>query len=112
MRFLNLCENGGHIMKWKIAEWICGGFKAERPDGEQIFVYRRLDWSPSRYRHAYNDYEFRWHGLAAGRLTTENTWRKCARVFYTLENPKTINEQDLLEIAGCILAKAASYESR
>lgn len=92
-------------MNWKIAGWICGGFKAERPDGEQVFIYRRLDWSPSQHMCDYNSYEFRWHGLNAGRLTTENTWRKRARVLYMLENPKTINEQDLLEIAGCILAR-------
>ncbi|MBU2575153.1 MAG: hypothetical protein KKH28_13860 [Elusimicrobia bacterium] len=92
-------------MSWKIAEWICGGFKAERPDGELVFVYKRLDWSPSRYMRAYSAYEFRWHGLAAGRLTTENTWQKRAQVLYTLDNPRIINEVDLLEIAG-LVAKA------
>ena len=86
-------------MEWRIKEWMCGGFKAVRPDGEKVYIYRRLAWEPSRYAERASSYEFRWHGLSAGRLTTESTWRRRLKLLFTLEGPGSINEQDLLEIS-------------
>jgi len=86
-------------MKWQIMEWICGGFKAVRPDGEKVFVYHRLAWEPSHYDEKPAFYEFHWHGLTAGRLTTESTWRQRLKLLFTLDTSQTINEQDLLDIS-------------
>ena len=86
-------------MGWQIQGWTCGGFRAVRSDGEKIFIYRRLAWEPARYAQKASSYEFRWHGLAAGRLTTEGVWRQRLRLLFTLEGPGAVNEQDLLEIS-------------
>ena len=93
-------------MGWQIQKWICGGFRAVRPDGEKVFIYRKLAWEPARYAENASAYEFRWHGLAAGRLTTENTWRRSLNLIFTLEKPGAINEQDLLEISLQLAGKA------
>ncbi len=86
-------------MGWQIKNWMCGGFRAVRPDGEKIFIYRRLAWDSAGYAQSASSYEFRWHGLPAGRLTAETTWRKSIKLLFTLEKPGAINEQDLLEIS-------------
>ncbi|MFA6434936.1 MAG: hypothetical protein WCW52_09595 [Elusimicrobiales bacterium] len=91
-------------MEWQIQKWICGGFKAVRPDGEKIFIYRKLAWEPARYAEKISSYEFRWHGLTAGRLTAENSWRKRLKLLFTLDAPSAINEQDLLEISRQLTA--------
>ena len=86
-------------MAWQIKNWMCGGFRAVRLDGEKIFIYRRLAWDPAGCARSASSYEFRWHGLAAGRLTAESTWQKSIKLLFTLEKPGAINEQDLLEIS-------------
>ncbi|MEI7483016.1 MAG: hypothetical protein WCK75_11820 [Elusimicrobiota bacterium] len=86
-------------MGWQIKEWMCGGFRAVRPDGEKIFIYRRLAWDPARYEERASSYEFRWHGLSAGRLITDNTWKCRTKLLFTLAGQGVINEQDLLEIS-------------
>lgn len=92
-------------MGWKIANWICGGFRAMRQDGEIVFVYRRLDWSPSQYMRPYSAYEFRWRGVSAARLAADGTWLKRARFLYTPDGACVITGRDLVEIAG-LMAKA------
>lgn len=91
-------------MGWKIANWICGGFRAMRADGEMVFVYRRLDWSPSRYMRSYCAYEFRWRGIIAARLAADGIWLRRARLLYAPDGRPVINDQDLVEIAG-LMAK-------
>lgn len=86
-------------MRWQIKEWMCGGFRAIRPDGEKVFIYRRLAWNPARYADSASSYEFRWRGLAAGRLMAESAWKRRLKLLFTLEEPGAINEQDLLEIS-------------
>ncbi len=93
-------------MGWQIQKWMCGGFRAVRPDGEKIFIYRRLAWEPARYAERASSYEFRWHGLTAGRLTAETTWQKRIKLLFTLEGPGAINEQDLLEISQQLAGRA------
>lgn len=93
-------------MGWQTKEWMCGGFKAVRPDGEKVFIYRRLAWEPARYAEKASAYEFRWRGLSAGRLTAENTWRGSLKLLFTLDGPGAINEQDLLEISMQLAGKA------
>ena len=92
-------------MGWKIANWICGGFRATRTDGEMVFVYRRLDWSPSGYMRSYSAYEFRWRGISAARLASDGIWLRRARLLYAPDGQPVINDQDLVEIAG-LMAKA------
>jgi hypothetical protein len=108
-------------MGWQIKEWMCGGFQAVRPDGEKVFIYHRLAWEPARYEESASSYEFRWRGLTAGRLTTERTWRKRLKLFFTLSTEggpaglfggnteAAINEQDLLEISLQIADKQPGY---
>jgi hypothetical protein len=92
-------------MGWKIRSWICGGFQAVRPDGEKIYIYSRLSWEPAHYGENASSYEFRWHGRTAGRLTSENTWRRNLRLCCTLGAASSINEQDLLEISMLLADK-------
>jgi len=92
-------------------EWMCGGFKAVRPDGEKVFVYHRLAWEPARYDENAAFYEFRWHGLTAGRLTTESTWRKRLKLLFTLDTAETITEQDLLDISLQIAGRIRAVAS-
>jgi hypothetical protein len=84
---------------------MCDGFQAVRPDGEKVFVYRRLAWEPAHYEQSADTYEFRWHGIAAGRLTSENTWRRKLRLIFTLDTAGAISEQDLLEISMQIMGR-------
>ena len=96
-------------MGWQIKNWMCGGFRAVRPDGEKIFIYRRLAWNSAGYAQSASSYEFRWHGLAAGRLTTETTWQKRLHLLFTLEEPGAINEQDLLEISQLLIGRPGVF---
>jgi hypothetical protein len=98
-------------MIWQIREWICGGFRAVRPDGEKVFVYHRLAWEPANCDENSSFYEFRWHGLAAGRLTTENSWRRRLKLLFTLDTAATITEQDLLDISLQIAGRIRAVAS-
>ncbi len=86
-------------MGWQIKDRICGGFRAVRLDGEKIFIYRRLAWDAARCAQRDFTYEFRWRGLAAGRLTADTTWKRRLKLLFTLKEADAINEQDLLEIS-------------
>ena len=97
-------------MVWQITEWMCGGFRAVRRDGERIFIYRRLAWDPACCSQRASSYEFRWHGLAAGQLTAETSWRKQLKLLCTLEGPGAINEQDLLEISLLLAGRADVFQ--
>ena len=87
-------------MTWRLKEWMCGGFQAVRLDGEKIFIYRRLFWWPADYGRTAESYEFRWHGLSAGRLSSESTWSRDLKLTFTLDGSGMINEQDLLDISA------------
>ena len=86
-------------MAWQIKKWMCDGFQAVRFDGEKVFIYRRLAWEPAHYGQSAGSYEFRWHGLSAGRLVPESTWNRDLRLTFTLDSAGAINEQDLLDIS-------------
>ncbi len=96
---------------WQIKDWICGGFQAVRRDGEKVFIYHRPAWEPARYAEKMSSYEFRWHGLCAGRLTAENNWRGSLKLLFTLDTAGPINEQDLLDISLEIAGKPGAFQA-
>ena len=98
-------------MNWQIKEWVCGGFLAVRPDGEKVFIYHRLDWEPARYAEKAFSYEFRWHGLCAGRLSAENNWRRNLKLLFILDTAGAINEQDLLDISLKIAGRPTAFQA-
>jgi len=98
-------------MNWQITDWICGGFQAVRRDGEKVFIYHRFSWELARYAENTASYEFRWHGLCAGRLTAEDNWRRKLKLLFTLDTAAPINEQDLLDISLEIAGRPRAFQS-
>ena len=96
-------------MTWRLRKWMCGGFQAVRLDGERIFIYRRLFWEPAEHLRNADSYEFRWHGLSAGRLTSESAWNRRLKLTFMLDGSGKITEQDLLDISTQ-LARSGHYK--
>jgi len=91
----------GGLMCWNIRDWMCGGYRAEREDGEIVFIYRRPDWGTglSGLR-AY--YELRSRGEIVGRITSEGAWRPQVKAEWLAGADRPLNEADLMEIAAAI----------
>lgn len=90
----------GVLMIWTLKEWMCGGYEAVRLDGEKVFIYRKLSWEPADHPGSADSFEFRWHGMTAGRLTAGCAWKHELRLIFMLDDPAAINEQDLLDITA------------
>ncbi|OIO00141.1 MAG: hypothetical protein COX65_00435 [Elusimicrobia bacterium CG_4_10_14_0_2_um_filter_56_8] len=89
-------------MSWKLKEWTCGGYRAEREDGEIVFIYKRPPWGTGRCG-LRNFYELRSRGLLIGRITEENSWRPLVTAEWLAETDRLLNETDLLEITAALL---------
>jgi hypothetical protein len=88
-------------MSWKITDWMSGGFRAEREDGEMVFIYRRPDWGTGMAG-LKTFFELRSRGLLVGRLSAERSWRPQLRAEWLGEPNRPLNETDLLEIAAAL----------
>ena len=89
-------------MGWDIKDWLCG-YRAEREDGEMVFIYLRPQWGTgmsgiSRF------YELRCRGELIGRISSENSFKPVLRAEWLAVAGHPLNENDLLEIA-CALPR-------
>ncbi len=88
-------------MSWDIKNWMCGGYRAEREDGEIVFVYKRPNWGTGLCG-LKNFYELRNRGALVGRISSETSWRPLVRAEWLAETGRPLNENDLLEIAAAL----------
>lgn len=88
-------------MGWKLKDWICGGYRAEREDGELVFIYRRPSWGTGRCGMR-GFYELRNRGLLIGRISSENSWRPQIKAEWLAETDRSLNETDLLDITAAL----------
>lgn len=86
---------------WKIYGWMCGGFRAEREDGEMVFIYRRPSWGTGAAG-LKNFFELRSRGLLVGRISEETSWRPRVRAEWLAEADRPLSEADLLEITAAL----------
>ncbi len=86
---------------WKLTGWMGGGFRAEREDGETVFIYRRPDWGTGMAG-LRTFFELRSRGLLVGRISSENSWRPLVRAEWLAEAGRPLSEVDLLEIAAAL----------
>ncbi|MDA8132270.1 MAG: hypothetical protein M0011_12265 [Elusimicrobia bacterium] len=84
-------------MGWSIKDWLCG-YRAEREDGEMVFIYSRPAWGTgmSGIRRFY---ELRSRGELIGRISSESSLRPLVRAEWLAGPGHALNENDLLEIA-------------
>lgn len=88
-------------MTWTLKEWVCGGYRAEREDGELVFIYRRPAWGTGLAGlRAF--YELRSRGRLIGRISSETAWRPRVRAEWLAEADQSLNETDLLDITAAI----------
>jgi hypothetical protein len=80
---------------------MCGGYRAEREDGEMVFIYRRPSWGTGLCG-VRTYFELRSRGALVGRITAENSWRPQVLAQWLAESGRYLNETDLLEIAAAI----------
>jgi hypothetical protein len=103
-----LAQNGltfhkGGLMGWQLKDWMCGGYRATREDGEMVFIYRRPAWGTGMCGiRAY--FELRRQGLLIGRITAERSWQPQVKAEWLAESGLPVNETDLLEITAAINA--------
>ncbi|OGR81876.1 MAG: hypothetical protein A2X32_06585 [Elusimicrobia bacterium GWC2_64_44] len=88
-------------MSWKISDWMAGGFRAEREDGEMVFIYRRPSWGTG-LAGLKTFFELRSRGRLVGRISSEASWRPRVRAEWLAETDRPLNETDLLEIAEAL----------
>lgn len=88
-------------MGWELKEWICGGYRAVREDGELVFIYRRPSWGTGLSGLGVF-YELRSRGLLIGRISSETSWRPRIRAEWLAETDRPLNETDLLDITAAI----------
>lgn len=88
-------------MGWNIKGWMCGGYRAEREDGEIVFIYKRPNWGTGLCG-IKNFYELRSRGLLIGRISSETSWRPLLKAEWLAETDRPLNENDLLEIAAAL----------
>ncbi|HCC46716.1 MAG TPA: hypothetical protein DEQ38_01145 [Elusimicrobia bacterium] len=88
-------------MSWKIKDWVGGGFRAEREDGELVFIYKRPSWGTGMSG-LKNFYELRSRGLLVGRISSENSWRPQVKAEWLAETDRPVNETDLIEITAAL----------
>ncbi len=87
-------------MGWNIKGWLCG-YRAEREDGEMVFIYSRPAWGTGMCG-ARRFYELRWRGELVGRISSENSFRPRLLAEWLAGAGHVLNENDLLEIAAAI----------
>lgn len=88
-------------MSWEIKDWMCGGYRAERADGEMVFIYRRPPWGTGLCGTRVF-FELRSRGSLIGRISAENSWRPRIRAQWLAEAGRPLNETDLLEITSAL----------
>ena len=88
-------------MSWHIRGWMCGGFRAEREDGEMVFIYRRPPWGTGLCG-ARVFFELRNRGSLVGRISAEHAWRPQVLAQWLGEAGRPLNEADLLEITAAL----------
>lgn len=88
-------------MSWKIRGWMNGGYRAEREDGELVFIYRRPDWGTG-LAGLKQFFELRNRGLLIGRLSREAAWRPRLNAEWLAGPDRPVSELDLIEIAASL----------
>lgn len=88
-------------MGWNIREWMCGGYRADRADGETVFIYRRPDWGTG-ISGTRQFFELRSRGELIGRISAETSWKPLLRAEWLAEEERPLNETDLLEIVSAL----------
>lgn len=86
---------------WKITDWMGGGFRAEREDGEMVFIYRRPDWGTGMAG-LRTFFELRSRGALVGRISSEDSWRPRVRAEWLAGADRPLSEVDLMEIAAAL----------
>lgn len=88
-------------MGWTLTDWMCGGYRAVREDGEMVFIYRRPPWG-SGLCGIKSYFELRSRGTLIGRISSEGSWRTLVKAEWLGEAGRPLNETDLLEITAAI----------
>ena len=88
-------------MGWELKDWMCGGYRATREDGEIVFIYKRPNWGTGMCG-LRRFYELHNRGLLIGKITAEDSWRPQVRAEWLAESGRPLNETDLIEIAAAL----------
>lgn len=88
-------------MSWQIKDWVHGGYRAEREDGEIVFIYKRPPWG-SGMSGTRNFFELRNRGLLVARISSENSWRPQVRAEWLAGTDRPLNETDLMDITAAL----------
>ena len=88
-------------MSWNIKGWMCGGYRAEREDGEMVFIYRRPSWGTGLCGTRVF-FELRSRGALIGRISADRSWRPQVLAQWLAGADRKLNETDLLEITAAL----------
>lgn len=88
-------------MSWNIKDWMCGGYRAEREDGEMVFIYRRPSWGTGLCG-ARVFFELRCRGCLIGRISADGAWRPQVLAQWLADAHRPVNESDLIEITAAL----------